>query len=215
MALIPIDKSFKERISPPPVHESIVVSNKATIAFIRYLNDLRASGRNIYDEVNRVIEQVNLNIEEINSLQVELDNTQEGAGLGEDGYYLVNALAKYISEATSLNNADVLLDTAIYDYTREYVNTVSISVGLTAVAQTVLVDATSGPINITLPPPVDCFDTGRSLRFGISKTDLTANIITILPNATELIVGEISQSINSEGDILNFITDGTNWYLQN
>ena len=43
-------------------------------------------------------------------LQTELDGTQTGAGLGTDGAYTANASANYISAATSLVNADDLLD---------------------------------------------------------------------------------------------------------
>jgi hypothetical protein len=47
------------------------------------------------------------------SLQTELDDTQTGAGLGTDGTYTANVSANYISSATSLFNADVLLDTQV------------------------------------------------------------------------------------------------------
>ena len=43
-------------------------------------------------------------------LQTELDGTQTGAGLGADGAYTANAAANYIGAATSLVNADDLLD---------------------------------------------------------------------------------------------------------
>ena len=66
---------------------------------------------------------------------------------------------------------------------------------------------------VTLPNPLLCFNNRRSLRIAIEKIDTSVNSVTIVPFSGELIVGEISQIINSEGDILNFITDGTNWYL--
>tara|TARA_B100001094_G_scaffold181829_1_gene176196 strand:+ start:12293 stop:15394 length:3102 start_codon:yes stop_codon:yes gene_type:complete len=43
-------------------------------------------------------------------LQTELDATQSGAGLGTDGSYSADGSADYISGATSLANADSLLD---------------------------------------------------------------------------------------------------------
>ena len=43
-------------------------------------------------------------------LQTELDGTQTGAGLGADGAYTANAAANYIGAATSLVNADDILD---------------------------------------------------------------------------------------------------------
>ncbi|MFB6341813.1 hypothetical protein ACE1ET_08820, partial [Saccharicrinis sp. FJH62] len=47
------------------------------------------------------------------ALQTELNATQTGAGLGADGTYTANGTANYISGATSLVNADDLLDAAI------------------------------------------------------------------------------------------------------
>lgn len=46
-------------------------------------------------------------------LQAELDATQVGAGLGEDGAYTAKADANYIQTATSLKSADELLDAAV------------------------------------------------------------------------------------------------------
>jgi hypothetical protein len=47
------------------------------------------------------------------ALQAELDATQAGAGLQADGTYLANSGANYIATATSLQDADNKLDTAI------------------------------------------------------------------------------------------------------
>ncbi len=46
-------------------------------------------------------------------IQAELDDTQTGAGLGTDGTYATNSGTNYIDAATSLANADILLDTQI------------------------------------------------------------------------------------------------------
>lgn len=199
MSLDLTDRRNKGKVSPPPIHEQVLQNGKATQAFVRYLLDLRASGFNIYDEVDKVIEVVN--------------NIIEGAGLNEDGTYTPEELAHYINEALSLNDADQKLDTAIWEYTRELVITLDTATTLEAVAQTVLVDATEGAVSITMPPPADCFDIGRSLRFAVHKIDTSANIITVLPNDGELVVGEASQTLELDGEIYNFITDGTNWYL--
>ncbi len=45
------------------------------------------------------------------NIQTELDATQVGAGLGEDGAYTADATTNYINTATSLNSADKILDT--------------------------------------------------------------------------------------------------------
>jgi hypothetical protein len=200
MSIPGTDKTGQGKISPPPIHERIINNNIPTQALVRYFLDLRKSGFNVYDEIDRVIDFAN--------------NIQVGAGLEEDGIYSPDTLAKYISLATSLKNADSLLDEAIWDYTREAISTVTGDTSLLAFAQTVLVNAATGEADIKMPNPADCFENNRSLRIAVSKIDTTANLVNILPFGAELIVGETSQSINCEGDILNFITNGTNWYLQ-
>ena len=47
----------------------------------------------------------------------------------------------------------------------------------------------------------------------ISKIDTTSNIVNILPFGGETIVGDSSVELLEEGEVLNFITNGTNWYL--
>ena len=47
------------------------------------------------------------------AIQSELDATQTGAGLNSDGGYIVKETANYISTATSLANADMILDGAL------------------------------------------------------------------------------------------------------
>lgn len=55
--------------------------------------------------------------EAINQLKDELDRTEEGAGLNEDGRYhkhnTVGDMANYITNATSLDDADMMLDSAL------------------------------------------------------------------------------------------------------
>lgn len=48
-----------------------------------------------------------------NAIQAELDVTQVGAGLSNDGSYIHDHSANYIDEATSLANADHLLDSSL------------------------------------------------------------------------------------------------------
>ena len=46
----------------------------------------------------------------ISSLQSEIDAVEQGVGLNDDGTYTANTSAHYIDEATSLKNADEILD---------------------------------------------------------------------------------------------------------
>lgn len=142
-----------------------------------------------------------------------IDNIITSLGLGTEGIYLPRSGSNYLDGSTDMYSDSTILDNAIFDYTREYVNSITTTTALTAMAQTVLCDTTAGNINVTLPPPANCFSDSRSFRIAIHKTDDTVNTVTILPNAAETIVGASSQLLKRRGDVLNFITDGTNWYL--
>jgi len=196
MAII---EKIKEQL---PTNIQIVQDNKLpTISFIFYLQ-----------EIQKVVDSVG---DALQALQDELDATQAGAGLDEDGNYITPIGSNYLGSASSLYNADAYLDNAIWTYTRELITEVSTTpTALSEASQSVLVDATAGDIDVTLPNPANCFSTNRSFVVGITKIDVTANVVNILPFASELIVGETSQYLVFDGEVLNFITDGTNWYLR-
>ena len=141
-------------------------------------------------------------------------NIIEGAGLNDDGTYTPLSPARYIELATSLFNADALLDEAIWDNTRDLIINIAVDTQLQESSLIVLCDATAGAINATLPNPANCFENNRSFEIAITKIDTSANVINILPFSAEFVVGEASQQLLLNGEILNFITDGTNWYLR-
>jgi len=199
MAIQKTSNANRGKISPPPIHEQISEKGRLSQALVRFLIDLSRNSSSSNDELDAIIEFVN--------------NIQEGAGLEDDGTYSPDTLAHYISLATSLKNADSLLDEAIWNYTRIAISTITANASLLPEAQTVLCNATDGAIDIIMPNPLDCFEDNRSLPFAIHKIDTTANVVNILPFGTELIVGEASQSLELDGEIYNFITDGNNWYL--
>jgi len=93
------------------------------------------------------------------------------------------------------------------------IKSITKSSDIQAVSQVNLVDATDGEIIMTMPNPSKCFKDSRSLQIGISKIDNSRNRVIILPFKNELIVGDTEQDLRYMGEILNFITDGTNWYL--
>ena len=143
-----------------------------------------------------------------------LINIIASLGVNSDGTYLPDVVAKYIFAATSLANADSLLDTAVFDESRALIVPVAASTPLTAKNQSVFANASAGAINITMPSPAACFADNRSYRIGITKIDSTANAVNILPNGAELIAGSVSEFLDLQSEVLNFITDGTNWYLE-
>ena len=68
---------------------------------------------------------------------------------------------------------------------------------LTKLNYTVLVDATSGEITITLPPLATSYNasTGIGLIFNISKTDLSTNKVIIDGDGAETINGDLTEEI--------------------
>lgn len=96
--------------------------------------ELLVNGKPIYDAINKVkgntdslsglvktiIVSVGLNGDGSkkgagNNIQKELDDTQKGAGLADDGQYIANNSAKYVLSAKSLADADSILDSRLYD----------------------------------------------------------------------------------------------------
>ena len=78
-------------------------------AITSVMTDVQTNNQN----VSQLTQDVNNVQQQATNIQAELDNTQAGAGLGTDGSYTANAGANVIVNATSLNNADVLLDQAV------------------------------------------------------------------------------------------------------
>ena len=60
--------------------------------------------------------------------------------------------------------------------------------------------------------PKNCFFNNRSYKIGITKIDNTNNKVIILPFKDEKLSNEINQTLYGEGDVVNFITDGKNWF---
>jgi len=146
-------------------------------------------------------------------IAIFINNIIAGVGLDDDGNYIPRDDSNYLNDSETIYQDSTILDGAIFDHTRELVITSTADTSLSAYSQTQLCDATSGEIDITLPNPSLCFSDNRSLRFAIHKIDISENAVNVLPFGSELIVGEASQTLDIDGEIYNFITDGTNWYL--
>lgn len=80
-------------------------------------------------------------------------------------------------------------------------------------AVSVLCDCSSTSIEVKLPDPDSSFNSGRSNTISISKIDPTKNKVNIVPFNTELIVTENNVDLLHQSEVINLITDGTNWYL--
>ena len=141
-----------------------------------------------------------------------ISNLIDGTGLNSDGLYEAPSGGTLISSSTSLYNALFIIDNLTAS---EKVQSVSTHTALTDESVSVFVDASGGAVNITLPNPGLCLNDGRSYRFGITKLDSTSNVVNILPYNTETIAGSASETVEAQEEVLNFITDGTNWHLVN
>jgi len=148
----------------------------------------------------------------VDRLQEEVDRIEAGAGLDENGNYIPPTGTNYIDGSTSLANADVLLDEAIGNNLEKIIS-ITVDYSAQDENQLILADATSGEINVTLPNPSVFFANNVSKKIGITKIDTSPNFVNMLPFASETIVGETNQRLRYKGEVLNFITDGANWYL--
>ena len=75
--------------------------------------------------------------------------------------------------------------------------------------EVLLADATDAGFTITLPDATS--DSG--LRITIKKIDVTANAVTIATVSSQTIDGASTQSISTQWQSLDIISNGTNWFL--
>jgi hypothetical protein len=87
------------------------------------------------------------------------------------------------------------------------VASISTSTVLTIINDVVLASAASGAINVTLPAPAS----GKIIT--VKKTDSTANLVSILPSASETIDGTSLKAITGQYDSVQLVSDGTNWFI--
>ena len=73
----------------------------------------------------------------------------------------------------------------------------------------VLVDATGGAVTINLPTVVGI--TRR--RYLVKKTDASANAVTVDSAGAETIDGATTQTLLTQYDSLEIVTNGTEWFI--
>lgn len=73
----------------------------------------------------------------------------------------------------------------------------------------ILVDATTGAAIVNLLASAN--RTGRQII--IKKIDVTANTVTIDPNAAETIDGAATNVLSSQYDSITLVSDGVNWII--
>jgi len=75
--------------------------------------------------------------------------------------------------------------------------------------RTILADASSAPITVTLPDPASYPDEELSIK----KIDSSTNAVTVAPHGSETIDGAASVSLANQWDSVTVKSDGTNWYV--
>lgn len=96
----------------------------------------------------------------------------------------------------------------------ELIVTITEDIILGSSTETILCDCSSNQIEVKLPDPSTAFSSSRrSKTISISKVDTTSNKVKIVPFNTETIVTEDNVYLLHQSEIINLITDGTDWYL--
>lgn len=129
-----------------------------------------------------------------------------------------SVLKKFLPDDRAIREFENMISTLRQLNTNELtskVSTASVDTALEPESVSLLVDASSSDINITLPSPVQSYADGRSYVIGITKVDQTTNVINILPYGSEKVLGSDSETLEAYEEVLNLITDGTNWHLLN
>ena len=73
----------------------------------------------------------------------------------------------------------------------------------------ILVDATIAPVIVNLIPSAN--KSGKQII--VKKIDVSANAVTIDPNAAETIDGAATNVLASQYDSITLVSDGTNWII--
>jgi len=73
----------------------------------------------------------------------------------------------------------------------------------------VLVDATAGPVTITLLASATA---GDGFRLVVKKVDSSANAVTVDGTASETIDGATTSTLSTQYDSVNLVSDGSNWH---
>jgi len=151
-------------------------------------------------------------------LRAFLGDNQDLIKRFEDLFAISNVETPAVTEAVDVNaqNASIYANRSMsiaQDNRRKENQVIAITSNYTVPSRnySVFADATSGAITVTLPLAVK----SKGHIIGTSKTDTTSNTVTIQRSGTDLIVGEVSHDLIVDGEVLNFISDGTNWQLAN
>lgn len=89
------------------------------------------------------------------------------------------------------------------------VTTVTAAQSIGKASSLLLVDASAGPVLLTLPTAKD----GYGIPLNVKKIDATANAVVIQPLGGELIDGALNLAINTQYTSRSFVSSGSAWWV--
>lgn len=146
---------------------------------------------------------MNLNVNEINSTAIL---TVNGTGAFGPVTATTGTFSSSISSSTTISATNKISTNGL----ATGISSKSANYALTVNDKTILVDATSGNITITIPAA----STLTGSEFTVEKIDATANTVTIDPNASETIEGATTVVLNQQRSSISFKGDGTNFRVE-
>lgn len=124
----------------------------------------------------------------------------------------IAALTILVEEASNNGSHGVSTSNDLWQHIEENKKNIiavssSVSVGIGNYC--VIADATLGAINVTLP----LASSAIYKTVSVTKKDISANAVVIIPTGANTIIGELSQSLLYDGECLELVSDGINWEL--
>jgi len=89
------------------------------------------------------------------------------------------------------------------------IKTVTADYAMSWADESILADASSAAITVTLPDPASYPNEALSIK----KIDSSTNAVTVAPHGSETIDGAASVSLANQWDSVTVKSDGTNWYV--
>lgn len=134
---------------------------------------------------------------------------------GTSGFTSITSLQEVIQVLNSQGERIVILEDTVVDLQDDIdlINAGESVVSITSdysVPESTVTVICKASIDITVTLPSVALTSGRSKK--IAVTNITSSKVTIVGQGGATVVGEASQYI-LEGEVLNFISDGTNWEL--
>lgn len=153
------------------------------------------------------IVQVQVNVSDLEQQIGTLSDPNLSPKVNELSDIYAPVLSNNVVLAYDLNNAHWRITPA--NTVGSPIDTKTSSYPVTASDYTILCDATSGTLTITLPLATDV----EGQIYNVKKVDSSVNDVTLAASGGDLIDGSSSVSTNIQWTTISVQSDGTNWYV--